>query len=925
MDSRVFRFFFPFLSCLFFWGVFPVSPARAQQVPAAIKYQAVLRDVNGNVLSGEQGVDVRISIRLDDPVSGKIAYQEEHLDLTTNAFGLIHLEIGRGVQVSEGSLAEVPWGGHAVYAQVEMQTGGSGYTNMGFSELLSVPYAFMSGNADMSGLLENLEDGALPMYNRAGGNLVNSGLRKNGTGLEVQASSVSFSNPVSGLPGYVFPMEAGRKGESLVLQDNQGTLAWETLSGGGGGGSADSPVDELGVLDDGRLLYWNDPEGMVRSAPFLYDYQSGKHFDMEGALRVSDSLEAGRFLGTQGNARVGGDARVSGFLRVDGPARVERSLRADSLSARALAVSLPRAQVWIGDAGGTNRPRSLSGHVLMDETGNTRLNLAFSGLELRPGKPGEPDTIGMAGEENPLPASDSLWLQNESDPDALYAFNRNRSLSDVKVGIGLADPKARLHVEGGDVLFSAQASSSGGAASDSLCFLWSPASAALRVGGFSPGSDAWNSIGDFSVAMGLDSRAEGAGSYALGQGASVVGSTSDGSMAFGESATVTVPGAFALGNSASTRGTNGLAVGNHGVVEAAFGLAVGYQAQSWGEASIAMGKDAVARGENSISVGQNTVEGSNAIVFGNRNAGAADAVNYVAIGRSNNSAGESVVVGSGNTVGEYSIVMGRNAMGTRLSNSIVIGKKASGPIPYEEAYAGPIVLGSVNSLSDNVMSIGRRNEEGGLTSGVVLIGNNLANDGEFSNLTMIGSDMSSEFDWPLLGSASDPVILLGASTPAAPMNHSILMGIDANADVFFQGDVNCMSLNQLSDFRLKTGIRPLDYPLGLLDSLQGVSFRFKNDRSARLHSGFIAQQAREIFPFLVTERANGTLSLDYIGLIPVLWDFTRQLNVKISGLEEEIGEQARKIAGLERENESQSARIEALEAEMQAIKESLGI
>ncbi|MEG1762215.1 MAG: hypothetical protein RR256_01230, partial [Bacteroidales bacterium] len=50
-----------------------VFSIHANQVPQAIKYQAVIRDLNGQVISERNDIDVKISIHLQY-ATGKIVY-----------------------------------------------------------------------------------------------------------------------------------------------------------------------------------------------------------------------------------------------------------------------------------------------------------------------------------------------------------------------------------------------------------------------------------------------------------------------------------------------------------------------------------------------------------------------------------------------------------------------------------------------------------------------------------------------------------------------------------------------------------------------------------------------------------------------------------------------------------------------------------
>ncbi|MFH0865283.1 MAG: hypothetical protein V1904_03765 [Bacteroidota bacterium] len=104
--------------------------------PQAFSYQAILRNNMGNPLPN-QTVSLKFSII--DTVYG-IKYIETH-DTITNQFGLLTVEIGRGITLF-GSFDSIFWGHNDHYLKTEIDTTGSGsYTTMGTSQLISVPYA----------------------------------------------------------------------------------------------------------------------------------------------------------------------------------------------------------------------------------------------------------------------------------------------------------------------------------------------------------------------------------------------------------------------------------------------------------------------------------------------------------------------------------------------------------------------------------------------------------------------------------------------------------------------------------------------------------------------------------------------------------------------------------------------------------------
>ncbi|MCB2218977.1 MAG: DUF1566 domain-containing protein [Bacteroidetes bacterium] len=111
------------------------------QAPQAFKYQTVVRDNTGNVMTNHN-VSFRMSI-LQGSITGPSMYTEMHL-LATNGQGLVNLEIGNGIQLS-GDFSAINWGDDAYYLQVELDPNGlTNYQLMGTTQLLAVPYAMYS-------------------------------------------------------------------------------------------------------------------------------------------------------------------------------------------------------------------------------------------------------------------------------------------------------------------------------------------------------------------------------------------------------------------------------------------------------------------------------------------------------------------------------------------------------------------------------------------------------------------------------------------------------------------------------------------------------------------------------------------------------------------------------------------------------------
>lgn len=115
------------------------------QAPEGFKYQAVIRDA-GNTILNNQAVGMRMTIQ-QGSIGGTTVYQET-FSPTTNAYGLVNLEIGSGTPVS-GDFTTIDWANGPYFIETAVDvTGGTSYAVMGTSQLMSVPYALHAKNSD---------------------------------------------------------------------------------------------------------------------------------------------------------------------------------------------------------------------------------------------------------------------------------------------------------------------------------------------------------------------------------------------------------------------------------------------------------------------------------------------------------------------------------------------------------------------------------------------------------------------------------------------------------------------------------------------------------------------------------------------------------------------------------------------------------
>jgi uncharacterized protein (TIGR02145 family) len=148
------------------------------QAPQGIPYQAIARNASG-VAIANTAVKVRFTIR-DSIATGAIKYQETH-NPTTSALGLFSVNVGMGTVVN-GTFSGINWGKNAKFLQVELNTtGGTTYTDLGTTQMMSVPYALHSKFSD-----------AIKMRTSATGDTLYTG-----DGNYVIVPGISASNPSS--------------------------------------------------------------------------------------------------------------------------------------------------------------------------------------------------------------------------------------------------------------------------------------------------------------------------------------------------------------------------------------------------------------------------------------------------------------------------------------------------------------------------------------------------------------------------------------------------------------------------------------------------------------------------------------------------------------------------------------------------------
>ena len=118
------------------------------QAPQKMSYQSVVRNSNNSLIVSTP-IGIKISV-IQGSVNGVITYSETQFQ-NTNINGLVSLEIGMGTPVI-GTFSNINWANGPYFIKSEIDPNGStNYSVQGTTELISVPYALYSENAQVSG------------------------------------------------------------------------------------------------------------------------------------------------------------------------------------------------------------------------------------------------------------------------------------------------------------------------------------------------------------------------------------------------------------------------------------------------------------------------------------------------------------------------------------------------------------------------------------------------------------------------------------------------------------------------------------------------------------------------------------------------------------------------------------------------------
>ena len=396
----------------------------------------------------------------------------------------------------------------------------------------------------------------------------------------------------------------------------------------------------------------------------------------------------------------------------------------------------------------------------------------------------------------------------------------------------------------------------------------SPQQASQDFGGFTEsghplytgGDGNWSTISEGMGAAGWGSFAANAYNRAAGLGSVALGFN-----------TLSGPQVGAAG---------GIDGGNVGQLSAGWGsraignisTATGFRNTASGQASVALGNYNYATGDATIALGkENWAEGASTVAIGYKNHAAGGG--SVSLGQENIAWGTTnFTAGYQNIAGDINANVGTAGSATAIGlQTIASGRSSFSANKNTSAINQASTALGLSTVSDNfgMLAIGVNNEAG---IGDTSIDPNDYGGYYYADGTYTGSNPGVAF---VIGNGDiDSSTGKGGDNPS----NAFIISYDGNATL-----ANNLTIN--SDARLKSNIVSLGSTLSRLLLIDGKSYTMKANESIS-KIGLLAQEVQAAFPELVKTANNseGTLSVNYQGMIPVLLNAIKEQQAQIKEL-----------------------------------------
>lgn len=447
---------------------------------------------------------------------------------------------------------------------------------------------------------------------------------------------------------------------------------------------------------------------------------------------------------------------------------------------------------------------------------------------------------------------------------------------------------------------------------DGTRLMWIPSRSAFRAGTVNNNTKSWDadSIGLFSTAIGLNSKASNNYSTAIGAFVEATGiysfATGRGNLASGESSVVmgvanNASGnlSFAIGNFTRATGSVSTAMGFGTEASGRYSIATGWNTIASGQGSTAMGLGSEATGKYTTTMGLATeAKAQSGVSLGEYNdnldnptssTSSNDRLFQIGNGSFNSRSNAMTVLRNG-TIGINNINLPESPLhikgiGTDRYSHLVLERSNS--TENSKVFTNILGLNFENSLSP--MNFNFRDAMGDIKAVIAnngFIGSQLVTP--LAPLHLGNGPNTWErhirLDYDASTNEFGNIVYddQGMKFRAWGTGDNIYFRNNANAHIatiFNTGNMSIAgTLTQNSDRRLKTNLDKVQNSGTKLAQLQAYHYNWiATDSDPNLQTGLIAQEVQMQFPELVNEGENGYLSVNYIGLIPHLIEANKEL------------------------------------------------
>jgi hypothetical protein len=272
------------------------------QSPEKMSYQAVIRN-SSNALVTSTNVGMQISI-LQGSETGTVVYTETQTT-STNANGLVSLEIGSGTVVS-GTFATIDLANGPYFIKTETDpTGGTNYTIAGTSQLLSVPYALHAKTAEIVTETDPIYTGseaasitATDITNLGNLSNINTGDQDLSTLATTTALGDSTAQLRSEIPAVADGSETQVTAGTNVSVTGSGTTASPYVVNATG-----ATALAIGDSYQGGIIFWLDATGQHGLIAATADQSTGIQW-YNGTYRYTGTTGDGLYAGSMNTAMI---------------------------------------------------------------------------------------------------------------------------------------------------------------------------------------------------------------------------------------------------------------------------------------------------------------------------------------------------------------------------------------------------------------------------------------------------------------------------------------------------------------------------------------------------------------------------------------------------------------------------------------------